>query len=383
MVEHTQLVSVIQCTGCGRELSADQAFCNYCGQAARRRHDADLEPAGDQWMDDQALGPPIRARWQLVDGQRLALAGTSGLLAALVLGYGWYRLALIAEQEFTLVAFVIGLLVGLVVAILGEGSLAVPYRLLGAILAATSVAVGQYLLYARPQSPFIIHFDFELLLIYLVAFFEGWQAPRIVAERDRLRFKWLDDHNQGIFLLGSVFLLLLVLIFGFFTGIMVGPDAVQAKIHGDRAFGMMNDGRSEQAMAEYQLAIEHENDYAYAHYFLGILQWNDGELLLARDSLVKALALGLENESISMAKTYLGLIDWNLSDEQSALVYLNEAIDGGAATAGAYLIRGAILGERGESQSAAADLNRALSMGLVAEDETWAQDMLDQLEGAD
>ena len=128
-------------------------------------------------------------------------------------------------------------------ALVREGNLAIPYRALGAVLAVVSVAFGEYLIYARPQSPFYFEFNTVLVLTYVLALLDGRQAPVFAARRGLLKLGLIKPDSEGLLLAGSLFVLVALIAAGFIGGVLVGPSAIRAKIHATRAVTLLEAGR--------------------------------------------------------------------------------------------------------------------------------------------
>jgi len=381
MAEYAPSSSFVQCTGCGRRLSSDRDSCPFCGTALATAGDP---PHGEPAEELVEASLPVVAAdsSQAIDWTRFTLAATVGLLVAMLLGYAWYWIAVQQEKEFTFAALAVGLISGWAVTFVCEGNKAQAYRILGSIMGLAGIVFGQYLIYARPQSSFYYEFSAYKALFYFVALVFGWRAPDFAARYGLLRFNLISEKNKRPILAGALLALVALIVVGIPTGLLVSPGAVLAKMHGTRAANLLEKGDLERATAQLELALDDHEAYADGHLLLGLLQMNDFALDSAADHFERALEIGLDGKSYARVHFQLGLIGWYTDDFQPAMDHLNIAIDGGYEDGDAYLIRGALYMERGDTAAATVDLNQALSLGLEADDAEWAQARLEEIEAA-
>jgi tetratricopeptide (TPR) repeat protein len=288
-----------------------------------------------------------------VTGWRLGLASIYGLVAALALGYLWFLLVTATSAKIGFAALVLGLLVGIVVSFMGGGNKDVRYAALGAVLSGVGIAFGEFLIFGLPDSEFLYEFDFVDLLIYAVAIYEGWTIPRRSIPLVRQRSHLIHEDNRTPILAVGTAALVLLLGFTAVTGRLPSPESTEAKIHYDRATQLVEDGKLEEAIVEYQDAIRLKPDYALAHNDLGAVYYYGMGLLADAEA---------EFEKAIQSDPNLALVHANLAnvyDDQGrydeGINEVNEALRPDPSLPLAHLVSGYInanLGNAAEAQAA-------------------------------
>jgi tetratricopeptide (TPR) repeat protein len=247
-------------------------------------------------------------------------------------------------------------------------------------MAVAGIVFGQYLIFARPQTFFLYEFNALTALFYFFALIFGLRAPDFAARYGLLKFDLISKKNKRPLLAGALLALIALIVVGMATGLLVSPGAVQAKLHLTGAVSQLDADDLNQAKVQLELALDDYEPYADAHFLLGLLEGNDFALDAAADHFNRALEIGLDDEQYAEAHFQLGLIGWYRGDYQPTMDHLTMAIDGGYENGDAYSIRGMLLVNNGEPESGAADLKRALALGLDPDGEAMVKDMLEGIE---
>jgi tetratricopeptide (TPR) repeat protein len=284
-------------------------------------------------------------------GWRLGLSALYGLVTALLMGYLWYLLATVTGWKLGLAALVLGMGAGLVVSFFGGGSRDVRYSLLGAALSGVGIAAGEFLIYGLPDSRFVFDLDAVDLTIYGLAVFEGWVIPRRSVPLVRRGSHRIGEHNRTLVTGIGIAALVVLLGLAAVTGRLPSSQASQAKAHYDRATLLAEQGRTGEALAEYQEAIRLEPDFALAHNDLGYEYYAMGQLAQAEDEFEKALQA---DPKLAVAHANLA----NVYDDQGrydeGLAVVEEALHLDPSLAYAHLVSAYLyvsLGRLGEAQA--------------------------------
>lgn len=261
--------------------------------------------------------PPPASTW------RLGAAGIYGLVAALILGNLWALLVTETSTKFGYSAIVVGLLVGLVINLIGGGSNDVRYSILGAILSGIGIAFGEFLIFGLPESGYIYQFDPTDLFIYAFAIYEGWIIPRRSFSLTLRIRKFIQEENRIQILAVGLAAMLVVLGISVISGRLPTPTDVQAKSHFARGTVLVEEGRYEEAIAEYEEAIHLKPDYSLAYNDLGTAQYDMGKLTDAKAMFDKAVQfdpnLAIAHANLAVVLSDLGRYDEGMSEADEAL----------------------------------------------------------------
>jgi tetratricopeptide (TPR) repeat protein len=136
-------------------------------------------------------------------------------------------------------------------------------------------------------------------------------------------------------------------------------DSQQAAAH-ELALLLESDGRTDEALAEYEAAVAIEPEHATYHYHLGALLRRVGQLDSAASSLSRAIEL---HPSLADALAELGAVYEETERDADALLLYDQAISIDPGNAGHYLRAGALSHKLGRAQEARDYLEEALRLG--------------------
>jgi tetratricopeptide (TPR) repeat protein len=351
-------------------------------------------------MDPGQIEPVVDLPIPTFAGWRFALAGIYGLVAALALGFLWYLVSTATSTRFGLAALLLGFAVGSVVSIMGGGNRDKRFALLGAILAGTGVAFGEFLIFGLPGSAAIYEFGFIDLVIYGLALFEGWIIPLLSMPMARKGSQWIHEGNwNGLLIAGSA-ALMVILGLSAVMGLLPSRET-RTKIHYDRGFALFTLGRTGEAIAEYQQAIEVMPEYAAAHTELGAIYCGLGRLADAEAELEMAIEydsdqaaahawlanvydhegryreglaeveIALElDPSLALAHLVSGYLNASLGRDTRALSAIETALGLDPSLSEAHLMLGILHNRRSDWDSAIRSLSQALDMQSGPEDQS-------------
>lgn len=302
--------------------------------------------------EPESLAMPLTA-W------RLGLASVYGLVSALVLGYLWFLVVTASSTKFGYVALLIGVVVGIVVSFMCGGSKDVRCAILGAILSGAGIAFGEFLIFGLPDSEYIYEFDLVDLVIYAIAIYEGWIIPRRSIPLVRRKSHIINKDNRMPILLVGAAALALVIGLVATAGRLPTPEGTAAKVHYDRAVKLLEDGRFDEAISEFEEAIKNKPDYALAHNDLGTVYYSMGRLGDAEVEFEKAVQA---DPSLALAHANLANVYNDQGRFEEGIKEANEALRLDSSLPSAHLISGYLNANLGNIVEAQAEFEKTIEL---------------------
>ena len=137
------------------------------------------------------------------------------------------------------------------------------------------------------------------------------------------------------------------------------PTLSEAAQHNERGIALTEEGNYEQAISEFDKAIELDPDYAEAYSNRGIAYGSQGDFDSAMTDFNKAIELDPESAE---AYSNRGIAYGGQGDFDSAMTDFNKAIELDPEYAKAYYFRGITYGVKGEIAEAVSNLEKCLDL---------------------